>query len=276
MKQITAWAALVLTVTAGAGWRAVAQSPTPAADVGAQGAPMRARTGFGEGYFPGGSLPDSLRWSPPPPARGSIAERRDVDAAQRAVAARNGPRWQLAIRDADLGPQATDAFSCAAGLDIGPDTTPKLDHLLRKAAANLGRSTAAIKDEYKRPRPFMVNREPTCTPQAEQYLRADGSYPSGHSAIGFGWGLILAELIPDRAAFLVTRGRAFGDSRRICNAHWLSDTEEGRIAAAATVARLHAEPAFRADLEAARAELGGTLPQPRECAREEAALASTR
>ena len=51
------------------------------------------------------------------------------------------------------------------------------------------------------------------------------------------------------------RGRAFGDSRRICNVHWLSDIEEGRVVASAVVARMNAEPAFQADLAAARAEV---------------------
>jgi acid phosphatase (class A) len=46
---------------------------------------------------------------------------------------------------------------------------------------------------------------------------------------------------------------------------------------AATVARLHADPAFRADLEAARAELadvrGKALNPMRDCSAESAALA---
>jgi acid phosphatase (class A) len=145
---------------------------------------------------------------------------------------------------------------------------------LRKAGVDLALSTSAIKRKFQRPRPFMVNKKPTCAPAMEAVLRKDGSYPSGHSAIGFGWGLILAELLPDRANQIVARGRAFGDSRRVCNAHWLSDIEEGRIVASAMVARLHADPKFREDLEAARAELavpGHTQPT-RNCAAEAAAL----
>lgn len=86
-------------------------------------------------------------------------------------------------------------------------------------------------------------------------LAKDGSYPSGHAAIGFGWGLILAELLPGRATQVTARGREFADSRRVCNVHWLSDVEAGQVVAAATVARLHAEPAFRKDMDAARKEL---------------------
>jgi len=47
----------------------------------------------------------------------------------------------------------------------------------------------------------------------------------------------------------------FGQSRIICNVHWQSDVNQGRIMGAATVARLHADPGFLADLEAAKAEI---------------------
>jgi acid phosphatase (class A) len=161
----------------------------------------------------------------------------------------------MAIRDAFLSPTSPGAtFSCAAGFKIDADSTPKLDALLLRTARDLGRSTSATKAKYMRSRPFVVNGQPMCTPDMDNVLRSDGSYPSGHSALGFGWSLILAEAIPDRAAQLVARGRAFGDSRRICNVHRLSDIEEGRVVAAAVVARLNAEPAFQADLAAARAE----------------------
>jgi len=136
-------------------------------------------------------------------------------------------------------------------------------------------STTSVKRKYQRARPFMVNGQPNCTPELESVLRHDGSYPSGHAALGFGWGLILAELVPDRATHLVARGRAFADSRRICNVHWLSDVEEGSLAGTATVARLHADPSFQADMAAAKAELAAskTLPSASACAKEAAALA---
>jgi acid phosphatase (class A) len=222
-----------------------------------------------------GTAPDSLMINPPPPAAGSAALARDEEAARAALALQGTPRFAQAAIDADLfTPTTTDVFSCAAGFVIGPDTTPKTSALLRKTGADLGFSVYPTKRRYMRPRPFMVNKQPTCTPKDEPMLAKDGSYPSGHSAIGHGWGLILAELIPDRAAQLTARGRAFGDSRRVCNVHWLSDVEEGGAMAAATVARLHAESAFRADLDAARAELAekrASLPKP-DCTREAAAL----
>lgn len=239
--------------------------------IGQQPAPPK----LARGYLDSAAPPQSVVLSPAPPERRSAAQARDVAASRAALRLRGSARWDLATRDADLfTPAVTGSFSCVAGVQIDQQSTPALDKLLRKTLADLALSTSAIKRKYQRPRPFMVNKRPTCAPAMEPMLRRDGSYPSGHSAIGYGWGLILAELLPDRAYQIVARGRAFGDSRRICNAHWLSDVEEGRIAASAVVARLHADRQFREDLEAARVELArpGNPPPTRDCAAEAAAL----
>ncbi len=229
------------------------------------------------GYLPRGSAPDSLLLNPLPPAPGSAAEARDLEAANAALALRGTPRWDQAAIDADLfSPKSLGTFSCAAGFEVDPAKLPKTAALLRKAGPDLALAVYPTKTKYKRQRPFMVNGQPSCTPRDEPMLRRDGSYPSGHSAIGYGWALMLAELVPERAAQLVARGRAFGDSRRVCNVHWLSDVEEGRVVATAVLARLHAEPAFRADMDAARAEVAAehaSLPAP-DCTRENSALAN--
>ena len=229
------------------------------------------------GYLPAGAAPDSNTLIPPPPAPDSAANARDVAAMRAALALRGSPRWDQATTDALLfTPDATGVFSCAAGFRIAADATPKLNALLRKAGPDLALAVYPSKRKYMRARPFMTNGQPSCTPQDEAGLRRDGSYPSGHSAIGYGWGLILAELVPERAAQLVARGRAFGDSRRVCNVHWLSDVEEGRVVATAVYARLHAEAAFRSDIDAARAEVELLRLKKQaapDCARENAALA---
>jgi acid phosphatase (class A) len=43
----------------------------------------------------------------------------------------------------------------------------------------------------------------------------------------------------------------------VCNVHWQSDLDEGRIMGAATVARLHADEGFRRELEEAKREVAG-------------------
>ncbi len=59
-------------------------------------------------------------------------------------------------------------------------------------------STYAAKNHYKRTRPFQENHEPIAIPDARDFLTKDPSYPSGHTAVGWGFGLILAEIEPDR------------------------------------------------------------------------------
>ncbi|CAN7219924.1 phosphatase PAP2 family protein [Phenylobacterium sp. LjRoot225] len=231
------------------------------------------------GYLPEAERIDSLALAPPPPAAGSAALSRDEAAAKAAVALQGEPRWGLAARDAELKlPRAAQTFSCALGVKLDPEQAPRLFTLLARTIADLGLSTYAAKTHYMRPRPFTVDGAPSCTPDNEAGLRRDGSYPSGHSSIGWGWGLILAELAPDRADALLARGRAFGQSRVFCNVHWQSDVDEGRVVAAGVVAKLHGDPQFRADLEAARAEVAalrkGEAAPEGDCAAEAATLAA--
>jgi acid phosphatase (class A) len=238
------------------------------------------RPGILAGYLPSEALPNSLALIPPPPAQGSAAWALDEEVARRTFPLRGTPRWALATEDADLRfPEAAGTFSCALGAPINEKETPHLYLLLRRTLADAGLSTYTAKNKYQRIRPFVVNKEPTCTPDEEKYLTKDGSYPSGHTALGWAWALILAEIAPDRTDALLARGRAFGESRVICNVHWTSDVVWGRFMGASAVARLHADPAFRADLLAAKNELAAVrakgLKPARDCKAEAEALTQT-
>jgi acid phosphatase (class A) len=230
-----------------------------------------------KGYLTQASLPDSVALLPPPPAEGSAALARDEEIAANNIALRNSARWALAVADANLRfPQAADTFACALDMPITEADSPRTYTLLRRTLSDAGRSTAAAKKYYARPRPFLINNEPICTPDEIAGYRNSGAYPSGHAAVGWAWALILAELVPEQSEAILARGLAFGNSRAVCNIHWQSDVEQGRVMAAATVARLHAEPDFRADMDAARDELGAVRNSQRkptrDCAAERAAL----
>lgn len=253
----------VMMAGAGCGWTPVMAQPATLAPVA--------------GYLPRGGAPNSQKLLPPPPAAGSAAQARDDETAKRMLGLHGSPRWDLATQDADLTfPNVAGTFSCALGVPISEAETPKLYTLLRRTIADFGLSTYPTKTQFQRPRPFTVNGAPLCTPEREAALRGDGSYPSGHVAIGWGWALTLAEIDPDRAEAVLARGRAFGESRMVCNVHWASDVEEGRTVGAATAARLHSQPEFRADIDAARAEVASArahgLRPSRDCAKEAAQL----
>lgn len=230
------------------------------------------------GYLPQKALPNSLALLPPPPTTGSAAFALDEEIARRSPALRGTPRWTLAVSDADLRfPHAAGTFSCVLNAPITEEHTPHLYLLLRRTLTDAGLSTYPAKDNYHRTRPFVLNKEPTCTPDEKAVLEKDGSYPSGHTAVGWAWALILSEIAPEQTDAILARGRAYGESRNVCNVHWHSDVIQGRFMGAGTVARLHADPAFRADVEAAKAELVAVrakgLKPPRDCTVEAAALA---
>ncbi len=113
----------------------------------------------------------------------------------------------------------------------------------------------SAKSFYMRPRPFMVNNQPTLTPWDMELLRQDGSYPSGDTAIGWVWALILVELFPDHSPKILERGLQFGISRNICNVHWYNDVVAGRICGAAVIKSLYKCPVFLNDLMYAKREL---------------------
>jgi len=143
------------------------------------------RPGFFVGYLSPEALPSSLALLPPPPAEGSIASALDEEFSKRSLALRDTSAWTLATLDADLTfPNAASTFSCAVNAPITEKETPHLYMLLRRTLSDASSSTIAAKDRYRRARPFALNKEPICTPDEKRPLEKNGSYPSGHNAIG--------------------------------------------------------------------------------------------
>lgn len=230
-----------------------------------------------KGYLTPESLPLRLALLGGPPKPDSAAFARDEEARRAALTLRGTAREKLAATDAELTfPAPASAFSCALGTDISVKATPHLYTLMQRVLTDAGGSTYVGKNAYNRTRPFVAHDEETCRKDMEPVLRTDGSWPSGHSAVGWAWGLTLAEVLPARATEVLARGLAFGQSRVICDAHWQSDVDAGRIMGAATVAALHDNPAFVADLAAAKVEVAAALSAgqapTQDCPAEQAAL----
>lgn len=222
--------------------------------------PPELRPGLLAGYLPRAQLPDSFRLLAPPPASGSAAQQADEAAYQSTLALVGSARWHLAARDAVLKfPAAADVFSCTLGATISEKQTPHLYTLLRRSYVDAGLATYAAKDRYARVRPFVISKLPTCTPAEEAALAKDGAYPSGHAALGWAWGLLLAEMMPEKSQAVLERAKAFGQSRHICGVHWQSDIAAGQLVGSAAVARLHVDPVFKAQFALAQAELQASM-----------------
>ena len=189
--------------------------------------------------------------APKPTDPRGIADRAIFNATR---ALQGSPRWAMATNDVKSAPaDLFGDFSCAMGVALTPENAPRTASLLRRAMFDTGRQTEAAKRFYKRQRPFLIDRGPICQPAAEVADSYD--YPSGHTTAGWTMATLLAQIAPDRATALLARGRAYGESRIVCGVHNASAVEAGRLSASSTLTAIQGDPAFIADLAAARQEI---------------------
>ncbi|MET4898195.1 phosphatase PAP2 family protein [Sphingomonadaceae bacterium jetA1] len=229
-------------------------------------------------YLPKGTF-DLLAILPPAPRPDDIRGRADREIFRKTRKLIGTPRWAMATNDVQLDDDhmARD-FSCALGVTLTPQAAPATIRLIENAGSDTARGTGIAKNYYKRQRPYLIDKGPTCQPASE--LQGSYDYPSGHTTAGWTWATLLAELAPDRATQILARGRAFGESRIVCGAHNASAVEGGRLSATVTLTALSQSPDFQRDLAAARAELDAlrrdpATPRPdaAQCRREAALVA---
>jgi acid phosphatase (class A) len=227
------------------------------------------------GFLTPEMTPDATSIIPPSPQPGQA--RNDADWAifrnTRAIRELNPDRWALAVSDDSYRPaDILKNFSCAMGVNLTPENSPKLAVVLSRAASDAANAAAKTKEVYKRTRPYLHNYGDICIAKSDGLARSY-DYPSGHASLGAIQGLVLAQLAPDRAEKLVARGRAYGESRVVCGAHNMSAVEGGRTNAAAVFAALQGSETYQAAIREAGIELrktrtSGTAPDAAACAKE--------
>jgi len=207
-------------------------------------------------YFTAEEMPDMVVFMPGPPDSTSVAFTNDVARYYWGKQMRHNPeRAAEATRDAVYG-MATiiTEFEDAFGMKISKEETPEIYRVLLDGTATCDKITTIPKRVYMRRRPFMVFNEPTLYPADEPALRKNGSFPSGHTTLGWSAALLLMEINPDRATEILARGYRYGENRVVVGAHWQSDTDAARIATSAAYAKLHTSERFLEQMKKARAE----------------------
>lgn len=207
-------------------------------------------------YFSTQELPDLIKCLPAPPAFDSPEFANDVVRYQWGKTQRlDSERAAIAKRDAVWSYEALFAeFNIPFGLTISRTETPEIWKLLETSLVTTDQMRVAPKAYYHRLRPFEMYNEHLLSPETEAEVRGEGSYPSGHTARGWVTALLLAEINPARADTIFARGWMYGESRVIEGAHWQSDVDASRVAASIGYAALQGSPAFREQMERAKAE----------------------
>ncbi|MDR0951163.1 MAG: phosphatase PAP2 family protein [Candidatus Ancillula sp.] len=222
------------------------------------------------GYLEGDKIMNSLDVIAEPPANGSVAKTLDETIAQNVGKdLYGGDRWLQAAIDADLASGSELAnchYDCQIGVHIDKDKTPHLYALLSRLHQTADDSGNYAKKYYNRLRPFKqgqaknfgINTDKTCRPDMETSL-IKGSYPSGHTTVGWLEGLVLATIDPSHQNAIMARAQEYSESRVVCNHHWYSDVDASRALAGAIYASLQQSDQYLADLKAAKEEFSKVL-----------------
>lgn len=128
---------------------------------------------------------------------------------------------------------------------------PALFTLLRHAASDAWRIGDATQDYWQRTRPWLADSRVQLLVSSIKRP----SYPSGHSTTNHVWAHVLAELFPTKREALFARAYAIGIHRTEAGVHFPSDVVAGKKMAAIIYNKMRVNPAFKADLAAARGEL---------------------
>jgi len=212
----------------------------------------------GHAYFTKAELPNMANILPAPPEFESARFVADQSQYLWGKLMRlDEARCAQAQRDAVYSMQTIiDEFGSIFGLEITKEGTPEIYSILQDVCASCDSIYSDAKVYFDRKRPYAYYNEGTIVPEKEEKHRNEGSYPSGHTVLGWTSALLLADInqSPEAMEGLLTRGYEFGQSRVIAGYHWQSDVDAGRMAGTVLYQLIRNHKRFIEQLAKARAE----------------------
>jgi acid phosphatase (class A) len=168
-------------------------------------------------------------------------------------------RWWLATAHVELrAPDAAQHFDCTLDTRLTGRPRPALAQVMNRLLADAGALVRAMAPRTPDPapkRPVALIRGLEACQRLTPESRAASAWPAGAAIVAGAYGELFAELAPDRAEGSRRTGREVAYSGAVCRVSWASHVEAGLDQGASLFARASAQPAFRADLDAARAEI---------------------
>ena len=212
----------------------------------------------GHAYFTKAQLPNMANILPAPPEFESARFVADQSQYLWGKLMRlDEARCAMAQRDAVYSMETIiEEFSGLFGLEITKEDTPEIYSILQDVCASCDSIYSDAKAYFNRTRPYAYYNEGTIVPEKEEKHRYEGSYPSGHTVLGWTSALLLADIntSPKAMEGLLARGYEFGQSRVIAGYHWQSDVDAGRMAGSVLYQMIRNHERFIGQLARARAE----------------------
>ena len=200
-------------------------------------------------YAVAGQIDLTQLLAPPP---GEKEARKELDQLLRIQKNRSAADEAACVADQVI---SVFRFADVLGARFTPGKLPKTNALFLRVVASVHVPMQKAQEFWTRKRPPLA--EPALKPVGQ--VPATAAYPSGHATNGNVMGILLADMVPERAAALRARGVLFGERRVLAGVHYPSDIEAGEQSAAAIAQALFQDAEFREDFASAKAELRGSL-----------------
>lgn len=185
---------------------------------------------------------------PPPPAETSAQAADELAELHRIEASRTAEQEDRAkLDDAE---EEVFIYRTVLGKDFTPDRLPTVAAFFARVKNEASVFSKAGKVAWHRRRPVAV--DPTLRPIGRG---TSESYPSGHATVGWLDGVVLAAMVPEKRAEILTRAADYAHNRLVCGVHFRSDIEAGEIAGTVVGQLLMQNAQFQKEFKAARLEL---------------------
>jgi acid phosphatase (class A) len=191
---------------------------------------------------------DLTQYLPAPPADDSAQTKAELKELLEIQATRTPEQEKAAIADAE---ENVWRFADVMGPDFDAAKLPKTAALFDRIVATEDVVDDHAKKAFNRPRPYMLDE------QIHPLLKKSksGSWPSGHSTIGYLMATVLGEMVPEKRNELFTRAAGYAENRLVAGFHYRSDTVMSRTGAALIAQKMEEQPDFKTEFDAAKAEL---------------------
>src|ERR1700674_2046849 len=168
------------------------------------------------GYYLDPSRVDLVHVLAPPPAPDSPAGKADLQAVLEAQRARTPAEVADAQADVQL---SVFRFADVMGPSFTPAKLPFTAAFFDRISSDDLQASRTAKTYFNRPRPFAA--DPEVKPIVHE--PANASYPSGHAAFAYVDAIILADMVPEKAAAIFDRAALFAHHRVVAGVHYPSD-----------------------------------------------------
>ncbi|WP_413535797.1 acid phosphatase [Rahnella inusitata] len=191
---------------------------------------------------------DLTKYLPAPPADDSAQTKAELKELLEIQATRTPEQEKAAVADAE---ENVWRFADVMGPDFTAAKLPKTAALFDRVIVTEDVVDDHAKKAFNRPRPYMLDE------QIHPLLKKSksGSWPSGHSTVGYLMATVLGDLVPEKRNALFARASVYAENRLVAGFHYRSDTVMSRTGAALIAQKMAEQPDFQAEFDAAKTEL---------------------